>query len=286
MQQTKTIKNLFLSILITYFYLFNYDAIQAQTVTYQTLYTDATFSKTINNSLPIGVVNGQQSTSPSGSGVYTFPINVTPGILGMEPNLSITYNSQSGSGLLGMGWGLDGLSAITLDNKNLYYDGETEPISVTSQQATNSLTLINKYNPFLLDGQRLIATNGSYGAANTIYGKESEDFSKIISYGSSATCTQCPTSFLVTSKEGMVSEYGNANNARVLATDNTYPIMWRINKLSDPNGNYIDESNPLVQHLKIRLVLTQNSSYYNYNVGTGPLYKWDGNSREMKLWKQ
>jgi alkylated DNA repair dioxygenase AlkB len=26
-------------------------------------------------------------------------------------------------------------------------------------------------------------------------------------------------------------------------------------------------------------------NYYNYNVGTGPVYKWDGNSRAMKLWK-
>jgi alkylated DNA repair dioxygenase AlkB len=25
-------------------------------------------------------------------------------------------------------------------------------------------------------------------------------------------------------------------------------------------------------------------NYYNYNVGTGPVYKWDDGSREMKLW--
>ena len=26
-------------------------------------------------------------------------------------------------------------------------------------------------------------------------------------------------------------------------------------------------------------------NYYHYNVGTGPVYKWDDNSREMRLWK-
>ena len=26
-------------------------------------------------------------------------------------------------------------------------------------------------------------------------------------------------------------------------------------------------------------------NYYNYNVGTGPVYKWDENHREMRLWK-
>lgn len=26
-------------------------------------------------------------------------------------------------------------------------------------------------------------------------------------------------------------------------------------------------------------------NYYNYNVGTGPVYRWDKSSREMKLWR-
>jgi hypothetical protein len=26
-------------------------------------------------------------------------------------------------------------------------------------------------------------------------------------------------------------------------------------------------------------------NYYNYNVGTGPVYKWDNSLREMRLWK-
>ena len=27
-------------------------------------------------------------------------------------------------------------------------------------------------------------------------------------------------------------------------------------------------------------------NYYNYNVGTGPVFKWDKESREMRLWKK
>jgi hypothetical protein len=26
-------------------------------------------------------------------------------------------------------------------------------------------------------------------------------------------------------------------------------------------------------------------NYYNYNVGAGPVYKWDNSTRGMKLWK-
>lgn len=33
------------------------------------------------------------------------------------------------------------------------------------------------------------------------------------------------------------------------------------------------------------LVRGGTENYYNYNVGNGPVYTWDTNSREMKLWK-
>lgn len=33
------------------------------------------------------------------------------------------------------------------------------------------------------------------------------------------------------------------------------------------------------------MVRAGTENYYNYNVGTGIVYKWDGNAREMKPWK-
>jgi alkylated DNA repair dioxygenase AlkB len=33
------------------------------------------------------------------------------------------------------------------------------------------------------------------------------------------------------------------------------------------------------------MVKAGTENYYNYNVGTGPVYKWDSTTREMKLWK-
>src|SRR5439155_7415499 len=63
---------------------------------------------------------GSQSASlgasaPSGSGsnflftgsfLYNVPIDVPPGLAGMQPALSLQYNSSQGNGLAGVGWDL------------------------------------------------------------------------------------------------------------------------------------------------------------------------------------
>src|SRR3569832_1307645 len=60
----------------------------------------------------VGSIPGEIAVAPSGAATYTNPIQVPPGIAGMQPTLTLAYGSQGGNGELGMGWSLIGLSVF------------------------------------------------------------------------------------------------------------------------------------------------------------------------------
>ena len=67
--------------------------------------TQATAS--IDTSALVGSTAGSLSIN-QGAANYTIPITVPPGIAGMQPELSINYNSNTGNGQLGVGFSLGG----------------------------------------------------------------------------------------------------------------------------------------------------------------------------------
>ena len=182
-------------------------------------------TKTIDLSKPVGITPGAPGTTPTGGATYTIPIVLPAGINGMTPNLSLTYNSQGGNGIAGFGWNLSGLSLIGRSGKDVYHDGNTQPVTYTNSDA------------FVLDGMRLTATSGSNGGDGSVYATEVESFANIISYGGTSNN---PDWFKVTSKDGTVMEFGHTTDSKFKTSDYANIMLWRLNRIIDVNGNYID----------------------------------------------
>lgn len=191
---------------------------------YQTEFTDADFDNyTIDVSKEVGVIPGTHGVSATGGATYTIPIQVPPGTNGVQPQLAVTYNSQGGDGIMGMGWQLSGLSAITRAGRDWFHDGFTKPVTLTPA------------DKFALDGQLLVPLYGSQ------FDTEAASFSKIMDHGVFGTG---PEYFTVVTKDGTYMEYGNTvidyNNSRVaVASSPAEAIEWRLNRVTDPHGNYI-----------------------------------------------
>ena len=177
----------------------------------------------------VGAIGGTVDLTALGGASYTIPVKVPEGIGGIQPNLSIVYNSQSGNGLLGWGWNLGGLSAITRVGQTNYHDGKVVGVS------------LDYHDRFALDGQRLIVLDGaSYGSNEAEYKTEVDGLSKIVSY--KETGFDGPASFKVWTSDGLVMEYGRADNARIVHNNGSGSktvVMWLLNRVEDRNGNYM-----------------------------------------------
>ncbi len=90
-----------------------------------------------------------------------------------------------------------------------------------------------------MDGQRLVAVSGSYGADGAEYRTEIDTFSKIISHGSAGNG---PGWFEVHTKSGQVMEFGHTADSQILAQGKASGRNWALNKVSDPKTNYFTVS--------------------------------------------
>jgi len=176
---------------------------------------------------PVGAIPGAIDVSHMGAVTYTIPIEVVPGTQGMQPNLSIVYNSFSGMGLLGMKWGLAGLSAITRCGQTPYYEYWDNKGTTAIQFNTN--------DRFALDGNRLNPTSyGFYWDDKIEYATEMEDFTRIIPYSKKIGHPD----YFIAHTDGGIIEYGNSDDSKqIVGTDKV--LSWFVNKVTDANNNYM-----------------------------------------------
>jgi RHS repeat-associated protein len=146
-----------------------------------------------------------------GDARLSYPIDVPPGRNGMQPIITIIYNSSHENGWLGGGWDIP-VKAVVIDTKFGVprYDGSEK---------------------YLMDGESIeLGTDGFYhtrveGAFRKI--KRNMDGSNLFWWE-------------VIDKNGVKYIYGQNNNARLTSYRNLDHIyMWCLEKIIDPNGNNI-----------------------------------------------
>ncbi|MGB0745100.1 MAG: SpvB/TcaC N-terminal domain-containing protein, partial [Opitutales bacterium] len=188
----------------------------------------------------VGKLPGDVTVTNTGSAVYTMPISMPPGIAGMAPELGIAYDSSSGNGLLGMGFSLYGLSAITRTPTTLEQDEITDGIDFDMYDPQDPTA--QGYDRFALDGQRLVCVSGDYGFAGSEYRTEIDSFARVTAVGSS---NKGPDYFIVETKSGLKKTYGQTNSASLVYNKFLHPdygtkVTWLLNKIEDTNGNVIN----------------------------------------------
>lgn len=184
-----------------------------------------------NASLPTTIAAGRTpgtfSVGDSGGSSYSIPIWVPPGVGSDQLMLALAYSSRGSDGVMGVGWSLVGMSSITRCNRTWAQDGYRQGITLTTSDR------------LCLDGQQLKVVTGSPSnptQGGTTFATEVESFSQIVAAGSSGSA---PTSLTVTTKNGLIYDYGLTVDSQILAGPSGPIRTWALSQIRDRVGNKI-----------------------------------------------
>ncbi|SMC46161.1 RHS repeat-associated core domain-containing protein [Moheibacter sediminis] len=181
-----------------------------------------------------------------GTANTSFPIKLPAGRAGMQPSLSVNYNSEGGNGWMGIGWDLS-VPAISIDTRwgaprfdeSSGCNGrpfETEIYSLAGEMLTMKVGE-DFTNPHRTSDICRIA-----GERQFYPRKEHGSYLKVVRYGTS------PKNYWweVTDKMGNKSIYGDPNNPTtpnaVIKTADGNIAHWALYRTEDTNGNYVEYS--------------------------------------------
>ncbi|TGM05941.1 hypothetical protein EHQ76_06635 [Leptospira barantonii] len=148
-----------------------------------------------------------------GSASTSVPIELPPGTKGIIPNLSLSYNSNSGNGIVGMGWSLNGIHTISRNPAyGIRYNG-------TDQFVTT------------LAGE-LIDVSGN----RTEFHSKKESWIRFIPQG---TCGDGPCSWIATDRNGRKFIFGGTPDSRIPAIGRGAGSLreWALSREEDSFGN-------------------------------------------------
>lgn len=223
----------------------------------------------VHATAPVGTTPGNLEVTTRGSASYTIPVVIPPGTRGMQPKLTLTYDSQAGNGFLGHGWSLGGLSVIHRCGATILLDGFKGGVKYDAN------------DKFCLDGERLVVVDG------VEYHTRHETWQRVIPSDMSSN----PASFIVYAKDGYILEYGVTEDSRIQAQGSANVRVWALNKMTDRLGNYYtiqyQEDNANGDYRPGRIdytgnaaqgLATYNSVVFQYETRTDTLPRYEAGS--------
>src|SRR5437773_2059461 len=176
--------------------------------------------------LSAGTMRGAFSVSTTGEAMYTLPLVVPPGRAGMQPSLALTYDSaMSDGGLVGRGFSISGLSAVTRCSHNVADNGFISGVVYADTDA------------LCLDGKRLIRIKSlpDFDEYRTL----PDTFSKVLAYYPAGwDRKRGPEHMEVLTKSGLTLTYGGTPDSKALANNGAVRTWW-ISRSTDKNQNSI-----------------------------------------------
>lgn len=184
---------------------------------------------------PVGYLPGAASVSPTGAAGYTIPLQAPPGRAGIEPSLALAYSSDGGDGLLGVGWGLSGLSEIRRCAKTYGTDGWTDGLNW------------DRKDDFCLDGKKLVGNGYNPGNGMWEWRTEEDTFARIQGFVGQGGPDAGPEWIRLWAKHGRVLDYtailGVRQTVNPLKSNNVseggVTAVWVLSKVKDRSGNFM-----------------------------------------------
>lgn len=168
-----------------------------------------------------------------GSASLQYPLQMPPARNGMQPQFTISYNSDGGNGWLGEGWDLS-LPVIAVDTRwgvpryDTQYETETYLLNgqmLCTPDANGNMTVAHR-GPQLQRAERLF------------YTRQAGDFAKIERKGTSPS----DYSWIVTDNHGTKHYYGRTDTSRlngIVANGGNAIAEWHLDSIVEIHGDYI-----------------------------------------------
>ena len=184
-----------------------------------------------------GKLPGQVEVSRMGAATYGVKIPLPAARGGLVPPLALRYSSRGSNGLVGMGWSIGGMSRVHRCRRTMRQDG----VAVGVKFEGNDVL-------FCVDGQRIEAVHGEYGAHGTEYRTHIESWSRITSEGSDQGE---PIRFVVETADGFTKTYAarvrnqlaltaDEETGEVLRSSREPTMAWHLSTVEDRAGNRVE----------------------------------------------